>query len=177
MKNKSSYSFLAGFVSALLILSIAIVFFKHGSIKEHDSPETGIPNAAPAYDADADTLNLFLLGRIDNGDTSEHRINGSILCIIDSKTNAIALTYYPSDTTISKGGIYQTHVYGGSITLDSLYRMGYTWNGTQGAKEVMKQAVYNNFGIKIDFCLEIAADDFQKLFEQFDDYALISTIM
>lgn len=129
---------------------------------ETQAPETTEP---PHVASREDYINFLVAGQSSRGaeDKEQARFADSMMLItLNTYEKTMTMTSLLRDTFV-KMPDYKGHS-GGRIKLTTVYHLGYVFSGNQiaGSMECMDMALYNNFGIEVDYNFEI---DF-KMFEE-----------
>lgn len=128
---------------------------------EATTVETTIPPMKPE-----DIINVLVVGQSSRGGEEAALADSMILASLNTYTNTLTLTSFLRDTYVdlpdyrSSGGRLYTC---GWNKLTSCYALGYSWDGPGGAMKMMNDCLYNNFGVEIDYNVEIDFDCFIKL--------------
>lgn len=120
----------------------------------------------PHVASSADYINFLVVGQSARaGETKEadRYADTMILCTLNTHEKTLTTTSLLRDTLV-RGGQYMGHTWGG-IKLNTVYNMGYIWNGVKGSMEVMNTTLFLNFGIEVDHNFEIDFDAFIDLIE------------
>ena len=172
MQRKGKLYFLVTVVF-LLFLSVTIKFLPENAADKKALSESD--KADTVTTSDTNRITFLLIGRDTNSKVSEPSICGAILCSLDTTSN-IEFTFLPGDTVVRKGGTYKTLIWGGDITLDTVYRIGYSMGGASDATETINLAIFNNWGISIDSNLEVSSEVFNNIYNQLYSFLSISSI-
>ncbi len=128
---------------------------------EATTVETTIPPMTPE-----DIINILVVGQSSRGGEEAALADTMILASLNKYTKTLTLTSFLRDTYVdlpdyrSTGGRLYTC---GWNKLTSCYALGYSWDGTGGAMKMMNDCLYNNFGVEVDYNVEIDFDCFIKL--------------
>lgn len=122
--------------------------------------ETTAPTEAPAY-ADKNATNYLVVCKPEkNGDVK--KTETMILCSLNTNEKTLAMTALRADAAV-KAPAYKNYA-GGDATLDTVYGMGATYgSGTAGSMEYINKTLYENFGIEVDYNLELDMRVFAKV--------------
>ena len=89
-----------------------------------------------------------------------------ILCTINKETKTLTLTSFLRDTYIKlanyrdSGGTQHTC---GNQRINVAYALGYSWGGAYDAMGMLNQTIYENFGVEIDYNVEVDFESFAKI--------------
>lgn len=123
----------------------------------------------PHIASSADYINFLVVGqsaRVGETKESDRYADTMILCTLNTHEKTLTTTSLLRDTLV-RGAQYMGHTWGG-IKLNTVYNMGYVWNGVKGSMEVMNTTLFLNFGIEVDHNVEIDFDGFMKLVRMID---------
>lgn len=128
---------------------------------EATTVETTVPPMKPE-----DIINILVVGQSSRGGEEAALADTMILASLNTYTKTLTLTSFLRDTYVdlpdyrSSGGRLYTC---GWNKLTSCYALGYSWDGPGGAMKMMNDCLYNNFGVEVDYNVEIDFDCFIKL--------------
>ena len=128
---------------------------------EETTVETTIPPMKPE-----DIINILVVGQSSRGGEDAALADTMILASVNTYTKKLTLTSFLRDTYVdlpdyrdSRGTLHTC----GWNKLTSCYALGYSWDGPGGGMKMMNDCLYNNFGVEIDYNVEINFDCFIKL--------------
>lgn len=128
---------------------------------EETTVETTIPPMKPE-----DIINILVVGQSSRGGEEAALADTMILASVNTYTKKLTLTSFLRDTYVdlpdyrdSRGTLHTC----GWNKLTSCYALGYGWDGPGGAMKMMNDCLYNNFGVEVDYNVEIDFDCFIKL--------------
>lgn len=132
-----------------------------GVTTEATTVETTRPPMKPE-----DIINILVVGQSSRGGEEAALADSMILASLNTYTNTLTLTSFLRDTYVdlpdyrdSRGTLHTC----GWNKLTSCYALGYSWDGAGGAMKMMNACLYNNFGVEVDYNVEIDFDCFIKL--------------
>ena len=128
---------------------------------EATEEETTEPTETVHIPSSEDYINFLVVGQASRAGDEERMADSMILVTLNTYDNSITLTSILRDTLVQHGGKYKGHSYGGS-KINTMYHLGYVWDGTAGSMAVMNQILYDNFGIEVDHNIEISFDAFTE---------------
>lgn len=106
-------------------------------------------------------INILLIGQ-DQRPGEDHKISDTmIICSINKKTRAVTLCSLMRDMYV-KLPDYKTHTCGMN-RINAAYSLGYNWDGTEGAMAMLDQLILEQFGVTVDYNVEIGFDAFQRV--------------
>lgn len=128
---------------------------------EATTVETTVPPMKPE-----DIINLLVVGQSSRAGEEGKLADTMILASLNKYNNTLTLTSFLRDTYVdlpdyrdSRGTLHTC----GWNKLTSCYALGYSWDGPGGAMKMMNDCLYNNFGVEVDYNVEIDFDCFIKL--------------
>ena len=120
----------------------------------------------PHVASSADYINILLVGQAAREGEAERFADTMILCTVNTYEKTVTLTSLLRDTLVQYPNYTDTNGKkhsGGKIKLTSIYHNGYICtNSTADAMGLMNQTLYSNFGIEVDYDVEIDFDAFIK---------------
>ena len=120
----------------------------------------------PHVASSADYINILLVGQAARDGEAERFADTMILCTVNTYEKTVTLTSLLRDTLVQYPNYTDTNGKkhsGGKIKLTSIYHNGYICtNSTADAMGLMNQTLYSNFGIEVDYDVEIDFDAFIK---------------
>lgn len=126
----------------------------------------------PHVASSADYINILLVGQAAREGEAERFADTMILCTVNTYEKTVTLTSLLRDTLVQYPNYTDTNGKkhsGGKIKLTSIYHNGYICtNSTADAMGLMNQTLYSNFGIEVDYDVEIDFDAFIKAINLLD---------
>jgi len=86
-----------------------------------------------------------------------------ILCSINKETKTITLTSFLRDLYV-KLPDFQGHVCGKN-RINVAYNLGWYWAGEKGGMEMLDQLILENFGVEVDYNVEVGFETFIKVID------------
>ncbi len=127
---------------------------------ETEAPTTEAPTEPPMKPEDI--INILVVGQAARAGEEHHMADTTILVTINTYTKKVTLSSVLRDTYL-KLPDYKGHKCG-KAKFTVCYNLGYQWgNGTAGAMEMTNQCLLNNFGIEVDYNVEIDFEGFIHL--------------
>lgn len=119
---------------------------------------TTVPTTLPYKESGKDIINILIVGQAAR-DGEESRIADTmILATINKNTKVLTLTSFLRDTYVKLPDYVDpsgTRHTCGKQRINLAYHLGWTWGDTGGAMEMTNQCLYENFGIEVDYDVEI----------------------
>lgn len=114
-----------------------------------------------------DYVNFLVVGQDAREGEQNHLADSMIVCTVNTYEKTLTLTSILRDTQLQVSGSYRdvagkNHTYG-RVKVNMIYASGYTYGtGTADAMGWMNQALYDNFGLEIDYNFELDFTAFVK---------------
>lgn len=124
---------------------------------ETEPAPTVDPNRVP------DILNVLVVGQSYREGEDSRLADTMILVTINKDTAEVTLTSFLRDTYVDLPD-YMGHTCGWN-KINTNYALGYLWGGTGGAMEMTNICLKNNFGIEVDYNVEIDFTVFPKIID------------
>ena len=125
---------------------------------EATTVETTIPPMKPE-----DIINILVVGNSARGGEEAALADTMILASVNTYDKTLTLTSFLRDTYVDLPD-YAGHTCGWN-KLTSCYALGYSWGGTAYAMDMMNICLKNNFGVDIDYNVEVDFECFIKFVE------------
>jgi len=110
-----------------------------------------------------DILNVLVVGQSHREGESSRLADTIILVTLNKKTAEVTLTSFLRDTYVDLPD-YMGHSCGWN-RINTNYALGYVWGGTGGAMEMTNLCIKNNFGIEVDYNVEVDFEAFPKIID------------
>ncbi len=109
-----------------------------------------------------DIINVMLVGQSYREDEQSYLSDSNILVTINKATKTVTLTSFLRDTYVDLADYnYNGVKHGcGFNRINTAYALGYSWGGTAGAMHLMNETVKLNFGVDVDYNVEVDFDGF-----------------
>lgn len=126
-----------------------------------EKPQT---ETAPVRNKAEDPIvNIMLIGQQARKKETAKLSDTMILCSINKKTKTITLTSFLRDLYV-KLPDFQGHVCGKN-RINVAYNLGWYWAGEKGGMEMLDQLILENFGVEVDYNVEVGFDTFTKVID------------
>ena len=134
--------------------------------------ETTVATTEPHVASSADYINILLVGQASREGEAERFADTMILCTVNTYEKTLTLTSLLRDTLVQYPNYTDTNGKshsGGKIKLTTIYHNGFICtNSTADAMGLMNLTLYKNFGIEVDYDVEIDFDAFTKAINLMD---------
>lgn len=141
--------------------TVAVIPETTAAVTEATTEPTTVPTTLPYKESGMDVINILMVGQAAR-DGEESRIADTmILATINKKTKTLTLTSFLRDTYVDlpdyrdPNGTLHTC---GWNRINVAYHLGWTWGGTKAAMEMTDQCLLENFGIEVDYNVEVDFD-------------------
>lgn len=108
-------------------------------------------------------LNILVVGQ-DRREGENHSLSDTmIICSFDPKTRKLTMCSLMRDMYVELPP-YEKYK-GGMNRMNAAYAIGYNQNGTQGAMELLDKTILEQFGVEIDYNVELNFESFRTVME------------
>lgn len=125
-----------------------------------------VPTTLPYKESGKDIINILLIGqqaREGEAEADQRMADTMILATINKNTKVLTLTSFLRDTYVKlpdytepSGKVHPC----GKNRINVCYHLGYRWAGAGGAMEMTNQCLQENFGIEVDYDVEVSFQAF-----------------
>ena len=129
-------------------------------------PETTVPETTEpptTLPLEPDILNVLVIGQSYREGEDSRLADTMMPVTVNKNTAEVQLTSFLRDTYVDLPD-YKTHKCGWN-RINTNYALGYVWGGTGGAMEMTNMCIKNNFGIEVDYDVEINFEAFPKIID------------
>lgn len=136
--------------------------------EEPETEPTEAPTEATAAatvdpNKEPDILNVLVVGQSYREGEDSRLADTMILVTVNKDTKVVTLTSFMRDTYVDLPD-YMNHPCGWN-RINTAYALGYTWGSTGGAMEMTNLCLLNNFGIEVDYNVEVNFEAFAKIID------------
>ena len=125
--------------------------------------ETTVPvETEPVY-TNEDIVNILVVGQSYREGETSRLADTMILVTLNPENKTVTLTSFMRDTYVDLPDYMGKKC--GWNRINTNYALGYVWGGTGGAMEMTNLCLKNNFGIDVDFNVEVGFEAFQKIID------------
>lgn len=120
--------------------------------------ETSAPTTLPYVESGKDIINILIVGQAARDGEESRMADTMILATVNKNTKVLTLTSFLRDTYlklpdyVDPSGTRHTC---GKQRINLAYHLGWTWGDVGGAMEMTNQCLYENFGIEVDYDVEV----------------------
>lgn len=110
-------------------------------------------------------INILLVGQDMRKGQSWKLSDSMILCTINQEEKTLIMTSFLRDMYVklpNYNGDGIDHKCGYN-RINTCYSLGYSWNGTIGAMEMLDQCLLENFGVQVDYNVEVDFTAFEQI--------------
>lgn len=128
---------------------------------EATTEPTTVPTTLPYKESGKDIINILLIGqqaREGEAESDQRMADTMILVTVNKTTKTMYLHSFLRDTYV-KLPDYKGHTCGKN-RINVCYNLGYQWGGAGGAMEMTNQCLKENFGIEVDYDVEVSFQGF-----------------
>jgi len=130
--------------------------------EEETTEATTVETTRPPMTAD-DIVNVLVVGQSSRAGEESRMADTTMLVSINTYDGTVTLFSVLRDSYV-KLPDYKGHVCGrAKVTV--CYGLGYTWGGTAGAMEMTNICMRDNFGVEVDYNVEIDFESFIKVID------------
>ena len=127
-----------------------------------EAPTTVATTEAPHVASSEDYINILVVGQASRYGEEERFADTMILCTLNKYEKTLTMTSFLRDS-FAKMPDYKGRT-GGRIKLTTIYHLGSVYgDGIAGSMELMNMALYDNFGVEVDYNVELDFEAFTKI--------------
>lgn len=142
----------------------AILGYVPEKIETQPAQQETLPaETEPEKEVEDNIVNIMLIGQQARGTEVAKLSDTMILCSINKETKTITLTSFLRDLYI-KLPDFQGHECGMN-RINVAYNLGWNWAGELGGMEMLDQLILENFGVEIDYNVEVGFEAFKKVID------------
>lgn len=108
-------------------------------------------------------VNVMLIGQHRQKGEDSKLSDTMILCSLNKETKTLTLTSFQRDLYIKLPN-YKKHECGKN-RINVAYNLGWRWAGEIGGMEMLDQLIYENFGVEVDYNVEVGFDAFIEVID------------
>ena len=116
----------------------------------------------PPFKAE-DIINILVVGQASRAGEEGHMADSTILVTVNTYDGTVKLSSVLRDTLVDLPS-YKHHGVGRN-KFNMAYQLGYTYDGIEGAMAYTNLTMYHNFGVEVDYNVEVSFESFTKLID------------
>lgn len=130
---------------------------------ETEAETTEPPTTEPPKAKREDYVNILIVGQAARSGEAERFADTMMLCTLNKFDNSLTVTSLLRDSFVQPPPFH--NIYFGQIKLTTVYHMGsyYDHGNPAGSMELMNNTLYDNFGIEVDYNVEISFETFEEV--------------
>lgn len=117
----------------------------------------------PEKKVEDNIVNIMLIGQQARKNETAKLSDTMILCSINKETKTITLTSFLRDLYVKLPN-FQDHICGKN-RINVAYNLGWYWAGEKGGMEMLDQLIYENFGVEVDYNVEVGFEAFTNVID------------
>lgn len=110
-----------------------------------------------------DIVNILVVGQASRAGEEGHMADTTILVTVNTYTGTVKLSSVLRDSYVALPQ-YKSHT-AGRNKFNMAYHLGYTWEGVEGAMAYTNLTMLHNFGVEVDYNIEVSFESFTKLID------------
>ena len=137
-----------------------------GDEVEESTEAATVPTTLPYTESGKDIINVLVVGQSGrNGEQAEAAkyADTAMLFTVNKTTKTLTMTSFLRDAWVDLPDFVDAsgkkHGCGWN-RINTAYALGYLWGDTGGAMQMMNETIYNNFGIEVDYNVEVDFEGF-----------------
>ena len=130
---------------------------------EAETEPTTVPTTLPYTPSEQDIINVLVVGQAAREGEETRLADTMILVTVNKTTKVVTLTSFLRDTYVDMPD-YMGHTCGWN-RINVVYNLGWQWGDTGGAMEMTDICIKNNFGVEVDYNVEVDFEVFTKVIE------------
>lgn len=141
----------------------------HPGSQSYAAAEETLTAKTAGYNSD-NVLNIMVIGQSARPGETYHMADSMILVTVNMDTKTMTLTSFLRDAYLKLPNYTDasgTEHICGYQRLNICYHLGHTFGGTADAMRMLDQCVYENFGVEVDFNVEIGFEGVERVVEYF----------
>lgn len=152
--------------SALTEESVVGTLETTAAVTEETTEPTTVPTTLPYKESGMDIINILVVGQASRDGEDSRLADTMILATVNKKTKTLTLTSFLRDTYVKLPDYVdpsgKKHTCGRN-RINIAYHLGWTWGDTGGAMEMTNQCLLENFGIEVDYDIEVDFEAFVQI--------------
>ena len=117
----------------------------------------------PDYGVTGKIVNILVIGQ-DRREGEDHKLSDTIiLCTLNKETKTLTLSSFMRDMYVKLPNMWGHKC--GHNRINTAYALGYAWKGDLGAMQMLDQLILEQFGVEVDYNIEIGLDAFETIID------------
>ena len=117
----------------------------------------------PDYGVTGKIVNILVVGQ-DRREGEDHKLSDTmILCTLNKQTKTLTLSSFLRDMYIKLPNVWGHKC--GYNRINTAYALGYAWKGDLGSMQMLDQLILEQFGVEVDYNIEIGLEAFQTIID------------
>jgi len=121
-----------------------------------------VETTRPPFKAE-DIINILVVGQASRAGEESHIADSTILVTVNTYDGTVRLSSVLRDTLVSLPN-YKS-IGAGRNKFNMAYHLGHTYDGIAGAMAYTNLTMYHNFGVEVDYNVEVSFESFTKLID------------
>lgn len=132
-------------------------------LTDEQTPAASEAEKPEKKNVDDNVVNIMLIGQQAREKEVAKLSDTMILCSINKETKTITLSSFLRDLYV-KLPDFQGHICGKN-RINVAYNLGWYWSGEKGGMEMLDQLILENFGVEIDYNVEVGFEAFMSVID------------
>ena len=129
---------------------------------EEATEESTEPTRAD-YGVTGKIINIMVVGQ-DRREGEDHKLSDTmILCTLNKETKTLTLSSFMRDMYVKLPNMWGHKC--GHNRINTAYALGYAWKGDLGAMQMLDQLILEQFGVEVDYNIEIGLNAFETIID------------
>ena len=130
---------------------------------EPTTEPTTVPTTLPYTPSGQDIINVLVVGQAARAGEDTRLSDTMVLVTVNKNTKVVTLTSFLRDAYVDMPD-YMGHTCGWN-RINVVYNLGWQWGDVGGAMEMMDICIKNNFGVEVDYNVEVDFVAFSKIID------------
>ena len=128
-----------------------------------ESTEEPTEPTQPDYGVTGKIVNIMVVGQ-DRREGEDHKLSDTmILCTLNKETKTLTLSSFMRDMYVKLPNMWGHKC--GHNRINTAYALGYAWKGDLGAMQMLDQLILEQFGVEVDYNIEIGLEAFETIID------------
>ena len=142
-----------------------------GNLPEDEPTETTVPPTTeetvptePDYGTTGKIVNIMAVGQ-DSREGENHKLSDTIILFtLNKETKTLTLSSFMRDMYVKLPNMWGHKC--GHNRINTAYALGYAWKGDLGAMQMLDQLILEQFGVEVDYNIEIGLEAFETIIDK-----------